>query len=114
MLRIVKTLYLKPDPESIARYREIHENIWPEIRQGIKDAGIHNMELFLLGNLAVMTVEIEDGLNPESVFDKLASLPRQQEWENFVARFQQCGKDDSSAQKWHDMERIFSLTHENC
>ena len=114
MQRIVRTLYLKPDPESIARYREIHENIWPEIKQGIKDAGIHNMELFLLGNLAVMIVEIDDGLNPEIVFDKLATLPRQQEWENFVAQFQQCDKDNSSAQKWHDMERIFSLTDENC
>ena len=113
MQRIVKTLYLKPDQESITRYCEIHENIWPEIREGILTAGIHDMELYLSGNLAVMIVEMEEGLNPREVFAKLATLPRQQEWEEFVGRYQQCSNGDSSAEKWHEMRKIFSLIHEN-
>jgi L-rhamnose mutarotase len=40
---------------------------------------------------------------------KLAELPRQQEWEDYVASQQQCEKGMTSDQKWHMMRRIFAL-----
>ena len=109
MKRLVKKLYLKPDAELIKKYRYVHENIWPEIKAGILSAGVDNMELYLLENLAIMIVELEDSLDPDEIFAKLANDPKQQEWENFVAEFQECNEGDSSAEKWQPMERIFSL-----
>ena len=38
---------------------------------------------------------------------RLADLPRQAEWEAYVAQFQGCAADASSADKWQMMERIF-------
>ena len=109
MRRIVKTLDLKPDAELIEKYKYTHDHIWPEIREGIKKAGISNMELYLLDNRAVMIVELDKSLKPEKVFDLLATMPRQQEWEEYVAQFQECREDDTSAEKWKTMTKIFSL-----
>ena len=40
---------------------------------------------------------------------RLATLPRQSEWEAHVAHFQQCREGDTSDQKWKMMERMFHL-----
>ena len=40
---------------------------------------------------------------------RLATLPRQAEWEAYVARFQGCDPSMTSTQKWHLMEKIFQL-----
>ena len=109
MKRIVKTLSLRNDPALIEEYCQVHDNIWPEIREGIKKSGISNMEIFLLGNLAVMIVEMPDGLDEDEAFSKLATFPRQQEWENYVSKFQDYESDSTSAQKWQTMKRVFKL-----
>lgn len=40
---------------------------------------------------------------------RLATLPRQAEWEEYMAVFQVCNPKASSANKWQLMERIFYL-----
>ncbi len=109
MQRIVKTLTLRDDPKLIEEYCEVHRNIWPEIRAGIKEVGVSTMDIYLLGNLLVMIIEASDDVDLDEAFSKLAGMPRQQEWEEFVARFQNCDPGSSSAAKWKPMTRIFSL-----
>jgi L-rhamnose mutarotase len=41
--------------------------------------------------------------------DKLATMPRQAEWEAFVAKLQGCNPDARSDEKWQMMERMFYL-----
>ena len=109
MQRFVNTLKLVDDPEAIARYCEVHDKIWPEIVEGIKSVGIHTMDIYLSGNLAVMIIEIPDDINLDQAMERLATLPRQEEWEEYVARFQECLPNDTSADKWKRMKKIFSL-----
>lgn len=109
MQRIVKTLTMRDDPKLIEEYCEVHRNIWPEIRAGIKEAGVSTMDIYLLGNLLVMIIEAPDDVDLDEAFSKLAGMPRQQEWEEFVARFQNCDPGSSSADKWKPMTQIFSL-----
>ena len=47
--RYCLTLDLKDDPALIEEYRKHHETIWPEITKSIKDSGIENIEIYLLG-----------------------------------------------------------------
>ncbi len=108
-MRVVKTLMLVNDPESLTAYRKAHDEIWQEITEGIRSVGITSMELYLDGNLAVMVMEYPDGLDIDKAMARLATLPRQQEWENFVAKYQQCDPDSTSDAKWRRMTRIFSL-----
>ena len=49
--RYVQTMELKDDPELIAEYRRRHseEESWKEIRDGIREVGILDMQIFILG-----------------------------------------------------------------
>lgn len=109
MQRFVKQLYLAEKPGAIEAYKEAHDRIWPEIVAGIHEVGISLMDIYLYGNLAVMIMEVDDDVDVDEAMDRLARLPRQEEWEKFVSQYQQCNPDDTSAGKWKQMERIFTL-----
>ena len=50
--RYVQTLDISNDPELIAEYRKWHseEYNWPEIREGIRQVGIREMEIYIRDN----------------------------------------------------------------
>lgn len=109
MQRFVSTLDLKDSPDAIARYEEAHRAVWPEILQGIRSVGITAMDIYRLGTRMVMILELPDGVDRDAAMSRLATLPRQAEWEDFVGQFQQCEPGSTSAGKWMEMTRIFSL-----
>ena len=109
--RYVQTMDLKDDPELIAEYKRRHsqEESWPEILAGIRDVGILDMQIFILGTRLVMIVETPVDFEWEYAMARLATLPRQQEWEDYMAIFQQCAEGATSDEKWQMMERMFYL-----
>ncbi len=109
--RYVRTLDLRDDPELIAEYRSRHsrEKIWPEILEGIKSVGIIEMEIYIHGTRLTMILEAPADLDLDAAMARLATLPRQQEWEDYMSIFQNAGKGASSADKWQPMERMFHL-----
>lgn len=109
--RYVQFLEINDDPELIRQYRYWHseEHHWQEIRDGIREVGILEMEIYMLGNRLVMIVDAPASLDWQEAMDRLATLPRQAEWEAFVARFQGCSADARSDEKWQPAERIFRL-----
>ena len=111
MKRYCQTLDLREDPELIRQYRELHspQGIWPEILQGIRDAGVQEMEIWLRGTRLFMIVELPDDADFDEVMAKMATMPRQTEWEALTAKFQQAAENASSAEKWQRMEQIFRL-----
>ena len=109
--RYCQTLSLKENPELIAEYKKRHrqENAWPEILAGIKEVGILEMEIYILGSRLFMIVETPLDFDWETAMKRLSTLPRQQEWEEYMSVFQQAAEGGSSAEKWQLMERMFKL-----
>lgn len=109
--RFCQTLKLKDDADGIEKYVEWHskEKQWKEVRDGIREVGILEMEIYRYENLLFMIVETPDDFDWEASMARLATLPRQEEWERTVAEYQDCNPDDTSAGKWKLMERIFHL-----
>lgn len=109
--RYCQTLDLKENPELIAEYRKRHSEqyAWKEIREGIKEVGILEMEIYILGSRLFMIVETPLNFEWETAMDKLSKLPRQAEWEDYMSVFQLAEKGASSDEKWQMMERIFYL-----
>lgn len=109
--RYVQTMELKDDSELIKRYREAHDkaHFWDEIKQGIQAVGILEMEIYILGCRLVMIVDAPLDFDWNSAMARLATLPRQAEWEAHVAEFQQCSAEATSDEKWQMMERMFYL-----
>lgn len=109
MQRFVQTLDLVDSEASIREYCRIHDEIWQEITDGIRSVGISRMDIYLLGNRVVMIVELPDDIDFDKAMAKLATLPRQQEWEEYVAKYQQCDPGSTSAGKWKRMTKVFGL-----
>ena len=109
--RYVQTMDLRDDEQLIAEYRRRHskEESWLEIRDGIKEVGILDMQIFILGTRLVMIVETPLDFDWDSAMARLATLPRQQEWEDYMAMFQKCKEGATSDEKWQMMERMFYL-----
>lgn len=109
--RYCQTMDLIDDPSLIAKYMEAHDRYhsWPEIREGIRSVGILEMEIYILGNRLFMIVETPLDFDWDSAMTQLATLPRQAEWEEYVAMFQNCRPGSTSDEKWHMMERMFYL-----
>ncbi|MDR3261725.1 MAG: L-rhamnose mutarotase [Tannerella sp.] len=109
--RYCQTLDLKNDPELIGEYVKRHseQEAWPEIRAGIRSVGILEMEIYLLDNRLFMIVETPVDFDWDEAFTRLATLPRQQEWEDYMSIFQDVQANATSAEKWKQMRRIFKL-----
>lgn len=107
MKRYCQTLQLVDDDELIARYVEAHAHVWPEVIEGQRQVGILDMQIFRLGRVLFMICDTVDDFDWERDMARLATLPRQAEWEAYVAQFQGCSPDAPSCAKWKRMERIF-------
>lgn len=109
--RYCQTLDLRDNPELISEYKLRHskEKIWPEILEGIKSVGILEMEIYILGTRLFMIVETPVDFDWDTAMEKLSTLPRQQEWEDYMSIFQNTGHGATSSEKWKLMERMFHL-----
>ena len=109
--RYCRTMDLKPDDALIREYIHRHSQgqVWVEILEGIRSVGILEMEVYLLGNRLFMIVETPLDFEWDSAMERLSTLPRQQEWEDFMSIFQQCSEGDKATDKWQMMDRIFRL-----
>ena len=109
--RYCQTLDLKDDPALIAEYIERHSEAkhWPEINAGIREVGILEMEIYLIGTRLFMIVETAMDFDWDTAFARLSTLPRQAEWEEYMSIFQVSEPGASSAEKWKLMDRIFRL-----
>jgi L-rhamnose mutarotase len=109
--RYCKVLTLQDDKDLITKYIEVHKpgNTWPEIGKGIREVGIIDMELYLHGNTAFMIMDTVPDFNHDEAMKKLAGLPGQKEWEEYVSQFQNAGSKADTPEKWEVTERIFVL-----
>lgn len=76
-------LNLKDDPALIAEYRKRHseEEVWPETLAAIREVGILEMEIYIHGTSLFMIVETPLDFDWDTAMAKMATLPRQEEWE---------------------------------
>ena len=107
--RYCLTLDLQDDSQLIADYRRYHEKIWPEITRSIRDAGIEDMEIYLLGTRLFMIMEVNDKFSFAAKSKADAANPRVREWEELMWKFQKPLPQAKLGEKWLLMERIFKL-----
>jgi len=107
--RYCLTLDLKDDPKLIAEYRQYHEKVWPEISRSIKESGVEEMEIYLLGRRLFMIIEVDESFSFEAKAAIDRANPKVQEWEQLMWKFQQALPEAKPGEKWVPMERIFKL-----
>ena len=109
--RYCKSLTLKNDPVLIKKYKEVHAagKAWSEITQGMKDVGIIDMEIYILGNQLFMIMDTIADFDHQKAMTELATKPLQSEWEEHVSEFQNSDADATADSKWQLMERIYEM-----
>ena len=107
MKRYCQTLTLVDNEEMIQKYVEVHAHVWPEIIQGQREVGILDMQIYRKGRSLFMICDTVDDFNWEKDMARLATLPRQAEWEAYVSQFQGTDPNAKSSDKWQLMEQVF-------
>lgn len=108
-MRYCLALDLKDDPGLISQYENYHREVWPEIIESIKAAGITDLDLFRTGNRLFMIMETTDDFSFDKKAQMDASNEKVQEWEQLMWTFQQALPWAKQGEKWIRMNQIFSL-----
>src|ERR1700749_960806 len=82
-------LDLKDDFNLIEEYKNLHQNIWPEITESIKSSGISILDIYCTGNRLCMIIEADADFTFEKKSKADAQNPKVQEWETLMWKFQQ-------------------------
>jgi L-rhamnose mutarotase len=109
MKRYCFALDLKDDPRLIAAYEEHHKNVWPEITESLKDAGVLELEIYRTGNRLFMMMETNDTFSLDKKSQSDAGNPIVQEWERLMWTYQQALPGVKPGEKWILMKNIFTL-----
>jgi L-rhamnose mutarotase len=107
--RYCLTLDLKDDPQLIAEYKRYHEKIWPEITASLKETGIEDIEIYLLGTRLFMILEVDESFSFEAKARADLENPKVREWEELMWKFQSPLPETKAGEKWLLMEKIFEL-----
>lgn len=102
-------LELVNNKDMIDAYIREHSCVWPEVQAGIREVGIIDMQIYALENRLFMIMDTVDEFDWVQDNARLATLPRQAEWEAYMARFQGTDPNAPSTDKWKLMTKIFEL-----
>jgi len=109
MKRFCLTLGLRADPVLQAEYIDYHRQVWPEILESIRAAGVLGMQICERDGRLFMIMDTDDDFTFERKAQMDAANPRVQQWESLMARFQDVSATDDAAAKWKPMQKIFQL-----
>ena len=104
-------LDLRDDMQLIEAYEQYHqpEHIWPEIPQGIREAGIADMQIYRIGTRLFMIVDYDENTNLKDAFEKMGTMPRQPEWAALMNSFQKVLPEAEGGEHWATMKPVFLL-----
>jgi L-rhamnose mutarotase len=107
--RYCLALDLKDDPALISEYEDYHRQVWPEIVESIKQAGVQHLDIYRTGNRLFMIMEVDQGFSLEQKAAADAGNAKVMEWETLMWKFQHPLPWAKPGEKWVLMENIFSL-----
>ena len=110
--RICDARELVDEPAKIAKYKELHAMgmAWPEITQGMKDAGMIDLEIYLAGNRTFEITESPADADINEIWTKIDNGPRVSEWGALMRPLDAPFTDENGRPLANQlMERIFKL-----
>jgi L-rhamnose mutarotase len=109
MPRHCLTLDLKNDETAISEYKRYHVKIWPEVRDSLIEAGVLDMEIYLMGTRMFMIMDVNDVFSPSAKAAADRVNAKVQEWEAIMHDFQEKLAESGPEQWWVEMDRVFNL-----
>jgi L-rhamnose mutarotase len=76
----------------------------------LREIGIVEMRIYLVGRRLFMYMEAVDGFAPERDFPKLAEDSRYREWDELMRGLQRPAPEARAGEWWAPMEEVFDLS----
>ena len=102
-------LDLRDDPRLIARYTKEHAQVWPEVLARLREVGVTEMKIYLLGRRMFMYCETKDGFDPAKDFARANDDPIYQRWDDLMRTMQERVVEAKSGEWWAMMHLVFDL-----
>jgi len=103
------TLALRDDPAAIERYTAHHRRVWPEVTARLREVGVGEMKIFLLGRRMFMYIETDDRFDPARDFARINDDPKSKEWDVLMRGMQERVPEAAEGEWWARMEQVFDL-----
>ena len=107
------TLLLRDDEETIERYKDHHRQVWPEVLDRLREVGIEEMKIFLIGRRLFMYLRARDDFVPERDFPRLSDHEPTKRWEELMTSMQERVPEAADGEWWARMEEVFDLQWDN-
>ncbi len=106
--RFILTLEIINDPVLAEEYIKVHGigMAWPQITENMKSVGIHEMELYLMGYRAFLIMDTKPDFDWDIDGKVWGDLPKEKDWQAYVAKFQKTNPESKAAEKWKTMKLI--------
>ena len=102
---IRKAFLMSVQPEAVATYRQRHDALWPEMRDLLKDHGVHNYSIFLDRSRGLLFGYVE--VDTVERWSAIAQTPACQRWWAFMSDIMPSNPDNSPISQ--DLEEVFHL-----
>lgn len=104
MTRVAFTMRLKPG--TIAEYKKRHDEIWPELSQELRSAGVSDYSIFL--DEETLTLFAVQKLSDTNTAAKLPVSPTVRKWWNYMAPLMEVQPDNTPVCK--PLQEVFYLS----
>jgi len=110
MKRHVLTIKLKNDKDAIQAYKRHHADVWPEVKEALREVGVQHMQTYLQGNRLCTIIEARDGFDPGVDLKRYATSPRVKEWDRIMSALQTSVDGTVGTPAWVPMELVYDDT----
>ncbi len=96
--------------EKLDEYKRLHEAVWPEVLQKIKDCNIRNYSIFLgqvNGKYYLFSYYEYTGANHKADMAKMAADPTTKEWWKLTDPCQEPLPNRASGEWWATLKEVF-------
>tara|TARA_B110000438_G_scaffold290615_1_gene326540 strand:- start:723 stop:1046 length:324 start_codon:yes stop_codon:yes gene_type:complete len=99
---------LKVREDLIEEYKDLHMNVWPEMKQALKKSGWHNYSLFMSKNGMIFGYFEAT----KSFYDSLKNMNNEEintKWQNLMSPYFEIPKTANPDQSMIELEEVFHL-----
>jgi L-rhamnose mutarotase len=97
---------IKLRPEKLAEYKELHENVWPEVLDMIRACNIRNYSIYYKDGYLFSYFEYH-GSDYDADMQKMAADPNTQRWWKLTDPCQEPLETRKPGEHWASMEEFF-------
>src|SRR5207249_11278878 len=104
-----RPLHRRDRPAPTARYKSEDPTLWPEVLARLREIGVTDTKIYLLGRRMFMYCATKDGFDPARDFARSTEHPTYRNWDELMRTLQERAPEAEPGEWWAMMELVFDL-----